>query len=77
MIQNAHDFRQGDESIEQICFPDGAVIEIGCHVDAISVSMEYGQSACVPWFAVWKDGKVVSKWNAAHVEGVVMKGGRR
>lgn len=36
----------------------------------ITVVMEYGQMAGVPWFAVWDDHKIISKWNGAMLEGV-------
>lgn len=39
-------------------------------VEKITVVLENGQMAGVPWFAVWKDGKIDSKWNGAMLEGV-------
>ena len=62
-------FSQGD-LLNAIFFEDEQIIRAGIHCDSIIVSMEAGQMAGVPWFEVWKDGKCVSKWNAAKVEGV-------
>jgi len=63
-------FLQG-EQLAGIWFEDGQILKAGEHCDSIIVSMENGQMAGVPWFEVWKDGKLISKWNAAKVEGVL------
>lgn len=62
-------FQQG-QKLKAIYLTDGARISVGGEVDEIIIIMENGQMAGVPWFAVFKDGKMVSKWNAALVEGV-------
>jgi len=62
-------FEQG-EQLAAAFFDDGQVLKVGDHCDSIVVSMEAGQMAGVPWFEVWKDGKMISKWNAAKCEGV-------
>ena len=70
------EFKSG-QCVQQICFPDEAMICIGCErqgqtVGKIVVVMENGQMAGVPWFAVISDeGEMISKWNAATVEGVI------
>lgn len=63
-------FEQG-ENLAGICFEDEQVLKVGEHCDSIIVSMENGQMAGVPWFEVWKDGKIISKWNGAKCEGVL------
>jgi hypothetical protein len=65
-------FEQGD-NLEAINFKSGEFIRVGKNCDSIIVSMENGQMAPVPWFEVWKEGKLVSKWNAAQTEGVQYK----
>ncbi|MGD2065842.1 MAG: hypothetical protein PVI43_01565 [Candidatus Bathyarchaeota archaeon] len=60
-------FYEGQE-VEAIYYPDDSEISTNStHVDKITVVIENGQMAGVPWFAVWKDGKIVSKHNAAHL----------
>ena len=45
--------------------------EVGRYgVEKITVVMENGQMAGVPWFAVWKEGKIHSKWNGALLDAV-------
>lgn len=61
-----------NEEITEIIFPDGATVRAGIDCDKITVSLEAGQMSYVPWFEVWKDGKVVKKWNAAMVEGIIL-----
>lgn len=63
-------FEQGEQLVG-ICFEGDQVLKAGEHCDSIIVSMENGQMAGVPWFEVWKDGKMISKWNAAKTEGVL------
>lgn len=69
------DFIQGQE-VKTIFFNDNpngesSYIKVGkALVEKITIVMENGQMAGVPWFAVWKDGKIVSKWNGALIGGV-------
>jgi len=65
-------FKEGQE-VFGFYFPDDSQLTIKqSNVDKITVVMEYGQMATVPWFAVWKDGKIVSKHNGAHLAYVVI-----
>ena len=65
-------FKDGDK-LRKILFADGPHLDVeGGRCDEIIVSMENGQMAGVPWFEVYQGGKLVSKWNAAAVEGVFM-----
>lgn len=53
------------------------LIEVGRgDVTAITVEAVPGQNANVPWFRVWHGKSVASRWNAAHLEGVVYVGGQ-
>lgn len=62
-----------DQEVHQISFDDNYYITSGQNgVDKIAVVMEYGQLAGVPWFAVWKRGKIASKHNAQYVVSVVL-----
>lgn len=56
--------------LNAIYLTDGDVIAVGSQCDSIIVSMENGQMGYVPWFEVWKDGQINSKWNATMCEGV-------
>ena len=40
-------------------------------VDKIEVYGEVGQEAYVPWFALWRNGKIWMRVNAAAIETVV------
>lgn len=62
-------FTNGD-LIEAIIFDDDQELRVGRGCDSIIVVMENGQMARVPWLEVWKDGRLLSKWNAAKVQGV-------
>ena len=62
-------FTNGD-FIEAIIFDDDQELRVGRNCDSIIVVMENGQMARVPWLEVWKDGRLLSKWNAAKVQGV-------
>ena len=66
-------FKQGQDNILTICFPDGDELTVTGENDKIRVEMENGQWAGVPWFEVVVDGKIKSKWNAANCQGVVFK----
>lgn len=61
-------FKTGDE-IKAIFFPDDSVLEADKNTK-IKVILENGQMAHVPWFGVYKKGKLVWKYNAAHCIGV-------
>ena len=69
-----NDFYVGQEIQSIFWHPDGEVKVGRMGVEKITVVMESGQCAPVPWFAVWKNGKIVSKYNAAVVEGVFLGG---
>ena len=69
MMAQCRSFANGD-LIESIIFDDDRELRVGRDCDAIIVVMENGQMSGVPWFQVWKDGKLVLKWNAAKVQGV-------
>lgn len=63
-------FYEGQE-LKAIYWPDGGEAEVGKHgVEKIVVVMECGQMAGVPWFAVWRNGEINQKFNAAHTDGV-------
>ena len=60
-------FEAGQE-VFRLTYPDNSVVESGCNgIEKITVVMEYGQRAGVPWFAVWRNGKIDQKHNAAHI----------
>lgn len=62
---------QEDGEVKAIFWPGDGIIKCGEHgVEKITVIMENGQMAGVPWFAVWKEGKILAKYNGAHLEGV-------
>lgn len=64
------DFKLGQE-VQALYFKDGSECIAGqLGVEKITVVMENGQMAGVPWFAVWENGKVTNKWNGANLEGV-------
>ena len=66
------DFKQGQE-VKSIYWPEGGESTVGKGgIERITVVMENGQMAGVPWFAVWKEGKIVSKFNGAMLEGVTL-----
>ena len=73
VIMNQHEtyrFYEGEE-VKALFWLDGTQIMVGHGgVAKITVVMEYGQMAGVPWFAVWNDHKIVSKHNAAHIASV-------
>ena len=62
-------FKQG-EKFSKLYFDDEQSIEVGRDCSLIVVEMENGQMAGVPWFEVYQDGLMISKWNAALVQGV-------
>ena len=64
-----HKFSQG-QKLKSIYFQDNGSLEVGVNCDEIEVVMELGNGSHMPWFSVTKDDAVISKWNAALVEGV-------
>jgi len=62
-----NDFRP----IKRLIFPseDNSYV-VGGSIDKIEPYSENGQMAAVPWFVIYKDGKVIRRVNAAHVETV-------
>ena len=60
-------FKEGQDDIKTLWYPDETIVKIGDRIDKITVSIEYGQMAGVPWFCLWKDGTMVSKVNAIYV----------
>ncbi len=62
-------FKDG-ELFDAIYFEDDQAIKTGVDCDSIILSMENGQMGGAPWFEVWKDGEIISKWNAAKCEGI-------
>jgi len=70
---NNGEFMNGQE-FETIYFSDDQSITAGTRfADKILCQMECGQMSEVAWFEVWKDGKIVSKWNGAMLQGVQPK----
>ena len=66
------EFKEGQE-VKSLWWPNEGNLTVGQNsVEKITVVMENGQMAGVPWFAVWKDGKVASKYNGALLEGVLL-----
>lgn len=65
-------FKRGD-FLEAIYFEGDQEVRVDRDCDSIIVVMENGQMVSVPWFEVWKDNQLISKWNAASVEGVAYK----
>lgn len=66
-------FKDGDR-LSQIHFPDGTCFKAGSRLcDQIVVTMEPGHTGeDVAWFELRKNGRVISKWNSAHVAGVFL-----
>lgn len=65
-------FQEGQE-VKCIWFADteGGRIRAGeGNTEKITVIMEKGQMDFMPWFAVWEDGKIESKWNGTYIAGV-------
>jgi len=71
-FENNNRFKEGQQ-VSVLYFPseeEGTISIEHDNCDYITVVMENGQMAGVPWFAVWHKGKVVSKWNGALLAGV-------
>jgi hypothetical protein len=57
-------FSQGQE-VKAIVWDDDSILQKGHNgVDKIEVVIEYGDNI---WFAIWKDGYVIKKYNGAFV----------
>lgn len=69
IIMDDNTFKEGQE-LTAIYLSDETNCIVGKGVERITVVYEYGERAGVPWFAVWNNGRIESKWNAAKVEGV-------
>ena len=64
------EFKDGQE-VQGIFWPNEGWCKVGQNgVEKITVVMECGQMARVPWFAVWINGKINDKYNGAMLEGV-------
>jgi hypothetical protein len=62
---------QGREDIVAVYFSDDSFYSVGVgDVSNIRVSMECGQMAGVPWFEIWRFGKIDQLINAAMVSTV-------
>ncbi len=66
-----HEFYE-EQEVQSIFWPDGGDVSVGKNCEKITVILECGQMARVPWFAVWKHGKIVSKFNGAMLQGVTV-----
>lgn len=61
------------QKIKALFFSEEVSISAGGEFcDEIIVSMQNGQMAEVPWFDVYKEGKIISKWNGAALQGVTL-----
>ena len=66
-------FEEGDE-VQALYWRGDKQVVVGCNgVEKIAIVMEDGEMAGVPWFVVWKNGKIAAKHNGALVESVEMK----
>ena len=61
---------KGGEKVYAISLQNGDTITEGVNCDSIIVSLEPGQFGLVPWFVVFHNGKMVSKWNSIFCGGV-------
>ena len=50
--------------------PNDIYFVVGGKIEKITVVMESGQMAGVPWFAVWENGKIATKCNSVFVSHV-------
>lgn len=63
-------FEEGQE-VQGVLLDSESQIAVGSNgVEKIIVVMEYAQMGGVPWLAVYKNGKLSSKWNVAKIDGV-------
>ena len=51
--------------------PNDIYFVVGGKIEKITVVMEYGQMAGVPWFAIWENGRITTKCNGAFISHVV------
>lgn len=58
------------EPIRALFFEGDTEIRSGASCDHIVTVMEPYITSFMPWFEVWRDGEVISKWNSVHVSGV-------
>ena len=66
------------QQVYEIIYPSNECYTVGIGgIEKITVVMEDGQMAGVPWFAVWKNGEIESKHNAVHVSTVIMSDPRK
>ena len=65
-------FTEGQE-VKAIIWPNNSMLSVDQHdIEKITVINEFGQMSGVPWFAVWKKGKIASKHNSAYIESVIL-----
>lgn len=69
-------FKDG-QKLKRIVLSDLSTIYVGAETDSgpvekITVVVEHGQAPGAPWFAVWVDGKIKSKWNGAFIHAAVL-----
>ena len=65
-------FESGQE-VKSLSYVDSSNVIVGQNdVEKITVVTESKSVAGIVWFAIWKNGKVVSKRNAAFVASVVL-----
>lgn len=62
-------FKEGHH-LNAVFFPNEVSHQVGITCKSITVSMENGQMAEVPWFEIVDNNDVITLWNAALVEGV-------
>jgi hypothetical protein len=69
-MEERKDFYDGQQLLGILC-PDGSKIRVGKdECESITVIMESGQMAGVPWAMVVRSGNRVYKYNLALAEGV-------
>ena len=68
------EFKQGQEvkSLFLTAESSAPEEEAGKNCEKITVIMEAGQMSYVPWFAVWRNGKVTDKYNGALLSSVTI-----
>ena len=63
-------FKEGDV-VSKLFLDSGDMVEAKEGGKIVCI-MDNGQMAGVPWFGLYEGDKLVSKWNAAKLEGVVI-----
>jgi len=68
MMGQDNRFFEGQE-VAEVHFPapNDYYWVVGGEIETITVVMEDGQMSGVPWFAIWKNGKIHTKCNGAYV----------